>query len=49
MNKKIEYMAAGATLSMINVVLIDTPYTVIGMFFGLISVVYWLKAVGVRK
>ena len=49
MQKKLEYMVAGATLSMINLVLIDTPYTVVGMFFGFISVIYWLKAAGVSK
>jgi hypothetical protein len=49
MERKINYTLIGCSLSLINVALIDTRFTIVGIGFGLLASVFLIKALLIRK
>ena len=48
MNKKLEFMIIGSTLSLLNIFLIETRFNIIGLIFGIIAVVFFIKAILIK-
>jgi hypothetical protein len=45
MNDKMIYTTAGFALSFVNILLIETRFTIVGMFFGFVACGFFIKAI----
>jgi hypothetical protein len=49
MKQKFEYMTKGYILTFINLALILSGYPALGIIFGAVSVVYFIKALRIKQ
>lgn len=49
MNKKLTYMTFGYVFSILNLSLINSKFNIIGLFFGLIALFLFIKALMIKK
>jgi hypothetical protein len=49
MKEKMEHTITGCFFSLLNIVLIDTRFALVGLFFGLVSIFFFIKALLISK
>ncbi len=49
MKEKLNYTIVGLSFSMVNLLLIQTRFNLVGLFFGLISVYFLIKALRCKE
>jgi hypothetical protein len=49
MKEKMEHTITGCFFSLLNIILIDTRFALVGLFFGLISIFFFIKALLITK
>jgi len=49
MSQKFYYITLGYCLSMINVLLIETRFNIVGLFFGIGAVIAFIKALRIKQ
>ena len=49
MSQKFYYITIGYCLSMINILLIETRFNIVGIFFGIGAVVAFIKALRIKQ
>jgi hypothetical protein len=49
MKQKFYYMTIGYCLSLTNILLIGTRFNIVGIFFGLLAIVAFIKALRIKQ
>lgn len=48
MSQKMYYTTIGYLLTFVNILLIETKFNIVGLFFGVSAIFYFLKALSIR-
>lgn len=49
MEKKLNYTLIGCFFSLLNIALIETRFTIVGIGFGLVAVAFFIKALRINE
>ncbi len=49
MKKKLTYLTCGYACLLVNILLVDSRFNIIGLLFGIISAVYFIKSLRIKK
>ena len=49
MSQKFYYITIGYSLSMVNILLIETRFNIVGIFFGVGAIIAFIKALSIKQ